>query len=69
MSYYVSVNDHAPIDQVPMIQQVPTLGTCHYGLDFSAAMGKDNWIAVQFHPEKSHKHGLQLLKNFLNWNP
>ncbi len=48
---------------------VPTVGRCHYGVDFAAAIGKDNWFAVQFHPEKSHVVGLQLLKNFLNWSP
>lgn len=35
-----------------------------YGYDFSAAFGKDNIMGVQFHPEKSHKHGIMLMKNF-----
>ena len=43
--------------------------TCEYGVKFSAAIGRDNWFAVQFHPEKSHTQGLRLLKNFLSWNP
>ncbi len=46
-----------------------TLGTTHYGLDFTAALGQHLVFAVQFHPEKSARHGLQLLHNFLNWNP
>ena len=40
------------------------LGTCKYGYEFPTIIGRDNIIGVQFHPEKSHRHGLQLLKNF-----
>ena len=36
----------------------------HYGYDFACAVVKDNIMGVQFHPEKSHKYGMQLLKNF-----
>lgn len=43
-------------------------GLCHYGIDFSAALTRANVFAVQFHPEKSAEHGLQLLKNFVSWN-
>lgn len=43
-------------------------GTCDYGLNFCVALAKDNVFAVQFHPEKSHKYGLQLYKNFINWD-
>ena len=41
------------------------LMTTEYGKEFVAAIQKENIFAVQFHPEKSHKSGLQLLKNFL----
>lgn len=41
--------------------------TCEYGRSFAAALHRDNVFAVQFHPEKSHTAGLQLLKNFVNW--
>lgn len=41
------------------------LGTANYGgYEFTCAVAKENIIGVQFHPEKSHKYGLLLLKNF-----
>ncbi|MDP6967628.1 MAG: imidazole glycerol phosphate synthase subunit HisH [Gammaproteobacteria bacterium] len=43
-------------------------GTCHYGVDFDVALAQPNLFAVQFHPEKSHTAGLQLLKNFVHWD-
>jgi len=42
-------------------------GTAHYGVDLAAAIAMPNLFAVQFHPEKSHDAGLQLLKNFVSW--
>ncbi|HSC76334.1 MAG TPA: imidazole glycerol phosphate synthase subunit HisH [Pseudomonadales bacterium] len=42
--------------------------SCSYGVSFDAALTEKNLFAVQFHPEKSHTAGLQLLKNFMNWN-
>jgi glutamine amidotransferase len=39
--------------------------TANYGYDFCAAYQKENIFACQFHPEKSHKFGLQLMKNFV----
>ena len=38
---------------------------CSYGGDFTCAVAKDNVFGTQFHPEKSGKTGLKILKNFL----
>lgn len=52
-SYYVPVSEW-------------TVGTTSYcGIDFSAAMQKDNFMAAQFHPEKSGDAGFRLLQRFL----
>ncbi len=55
-SYFVAPDD-----------QDLTAGTTDYGLSFSSAIARDNLFATQFHPEKSADAGLQLLKNFVNW--
>jgi imidazole glycerol-phosphate synthase subunit HisH len=56
-SYYVRTQDRDLV-----------AGTCHYGVDFDVALTRPNLFAVQFHPEKSHTAGLQLLKNFVQWD-
>ena len=46
-----------------------TAGETDYGTPFSCAVTRDNIFATQFHPEKSAAAGLQLYKNFIDWNP
>jgi imidazole glycerol phosphate synthase glutamine amidotransferase subunit len=43
------------------------LGESDYGARFCAAAGRENLVAVQFHPEKSSRAGLALYENFLAW--
>jgi imidazole glycerol-phosphate synthase subunit HisH len=52
-SYYASIGRH-------------TIATTEYILSYSAALQKDNFYGVQFHPEKSAEAGEQILKNFIN---
>ena len=52
-SYYVKVED----------EKNSTLKTT-YGVTFDSAIAKDNVYGAQFHPEKSHKFGMQLFENF-----
>ena len=45
------------------------LCTTDYGSSFASVIGFNNIIATQFHPEKSGRPGLSLLKNFCMWQP
>jgi glutamine amidotransferase len=51
-SYYVPVNTN-------------TTASCNYGVEISAALRKNNFYALQFHPEKSAEAGEKILKQFL----
>ncbi len=57
-SYYMSPEDNNII-----------AATTEYGRQFVSAITQKNVFAVQFHPEKSATDGLQLLKNFIQWDP
>lgn len=39
--------------------------TTHHGYEFPSIIGRDHILGVQFHPEKSHRFGMQFLKNFI----
>ncbi len=45
-----------------------TLATARHSVEFSAIIGRDNFVAAQFHPERSSAAGAQLLTNFLGLN-
>ena len=42
------------------------IGRTNYGYEFTSAVAHKNVMGIQPHPEKSHKNGLQILKNFIN---
>jgi len=56
-SYYVHAEDRSLL-----------AGAVDYGVSADAALARDNLFAVQFHPEKSAAMGLQLLRNFIEWD-
>lgn len=46
-----------------------TIAKANYGIDYSAALQKNNFYATQFHPEKSGEAGQKILENFIDLKP
>lgn len=61
--YFVHSYYPAPADPGLVIGQ-----TSYGGVDFASCAGRDNLVTTQFHPEKSGRPGLRLLKNFCDWD-
>jgi glutamine amidotransferase len=78
-------NDVLPHDGAPLIERgeayflhgyhfdaadaADVLATTDHGGALVAAVGRDNIMGVQFHPEKSQAYGIDFLKRFLEWMP
>lgn len=78
-------NDVVPADGAPLIERgeayflhgyhfdavdtADVLATTDHGGALVAAVGRDNIMGVQFHPEKSQAYGIEFLKRFLEWMP
>jgi len=78
-------NDVVPSDGAPLIERgeayflhgyhfdaadpADVLATTDHGGALVAAVGRENVMGVQFHPEKSQTYGIEFLKRFLEWMP
>jgi glutamine amidotransferase len=62
-AYFVHSYAFVPADSATL------LATTDHGGPLAAAIGRDNLIGVQFHPEKSQRYGLSFLAGFLGWTP
>ena len=61
--YFVHSFEFRPTERADLI------ATAEYGGPVVAAVGRDNLVGTQFHPEKSQSAGLRLIANFLKWRP
>lgn len=62
--YFVHSYYPAPSDPACVLGR-----TVYAGVTFASVVGRDNLVATQFHPEKSGRVGLRLLRNFVSWRP
>jgi imidazole glycerol-phosphate synthase subunit HisH len=63
-AFYFANSYHVKVNEIGIV-----ILTATYGEKFVSAFVKKNIFCTQFHPEKSQEFGLQLLENFLNWEP
>jgi glutamine amidotransferase len=56
--FYFVHSYYAPVSEL-------TLASCSYEQEFSAVVARDNYLGVQFHPEKSGREGALLIQNFM----
>lgn len=59
-AYFYFVHSYAAVPE----RDEDVLATSHYGTDFAAVVQRNNVFGVQFHPEKSQRNGLCILRNF-----
>jgi len=59
------VHSYYPAPSSPSV----VLGITDYGISFCSVLAVKNLVAMQFHPEKSGRPGLQILRNFCAWRP
>ncbi len=59
-AYFYFVHSYFVVPADPPVRWL----SCDYGIQFCASIWRDNLFATQFHPEKSQRNGLQILKNF-----
>lgn len=64
-AYFYFVHSYHVVPDSPAL----VVGQTDYGHTFTAAVARDNLFAIQCHPEKSARDGLQLLRNFVSWAP
>jgi glutamine amidotransferase len=62
-AYFVHSYALKPLDPSDLVAEAD------YGGPITAAVGRDNMVGTQFHPEKSQRLGLALIANFLKWKP
>jgi glutamine amidotransferase len=62
-AYFVHSYELKPSQRGDLVAQAD------YGGPLTAIVGRDNMIGTQFHPEKSQRLGLALIRNFLKWQP
>ena len=64
-SEFYFVHSYRPVPS----EEGMVIGRTRYGVPFASAVARENLVAFQFHPERSGRVGLRVLKNYLGWQP